>query len=72
MTVMTNAQHKRRQRDMALFRDCACRYWQDKTKSLRQELDDAEWEGVANDKLETLREAWQKARQRRDKLMTND
>ena len=56
---------------MALFRDRACHYWQDKTKSLRQELDDAEWEGVTNDKLKTLRQAWQKARQTRDKLMTN-
>jgi len=68
---MTNLLRKRRQKDNALFREHAFRYWEAETKRLRKLLDDAEWEGQTPDKLATLKEALTNARQRQDKCLTN-
>lgn len=54
------------------FRDLTIRYWQDKTKALRLELDNAEWEGADLDKLATLRQALTNAKRCLDKSLTNE
>lgn len=55
---------------MALFRNHAVLYWLDKTKRLRQKLDDAEWDGEPADKIATLRQDLTNARQTYGKLST--